>query len=274
MTKGSPASADQVQPRVLVCDSGIGGLTVVRRVRQLLPAAAIDYFADDAAFPYGDWPEPELVAHGIKVICRHVHQRRPDAVVIACNTASTLLLPHLRARLECPVVGTVPAIKPAALHTRSGLISVLATPGTVRREYTRALIKRFAGHVSVRLVGAPRLAGIAEAAVHGRPVDRQVLQAEVLPCFVRTPDARTDVVVMACTHYPLLVDHLEAVQPWPVVWIDPATAIARRLAVVLGECAQWSRERCPMRQEIAFTTGRRPDGPLADLLGELGLTWT
>lgn len=264
---------DAPGPRVLVCDSGIGGLTVVREVRRQLPEAAIDYLADDAAFPYSDWAEVDLVAHGVDVICKQVGRRQPDAVVIACNTASTLLLPHLRARLDIPVVGTVPAIRPAALQTKTGLISVLATPATVKRDYTRALVERFAGHVRVRLVGAPRLAALAEAVVQGVAVDDAALRDEVLPCFVREGEARTDMVVLACTHYPLVVDRLRALQPWPVTWIDPAPAIARRLIDVVGSGAYQRRGGAPTGPKITFTSGRPPTVSLGNLLAELGLTW-
>src|SRR5262249_24770854 len=153
----------------------------------------------------------------------------PDIVVIACNTASTLVLPHLRARFAVPFVGTVPAIKPACTASRSRLVSVLGTEATVRREYTRALIRDFGQGCDVALVGSARLAGIAEAALKGLPVDDAAIAGEIAPCFVKTDGRRTDAVVLACTHFPLLLNHLVRLAPWPVDWVDPALAIARRV---------------------------------------------
>lgn len=220
---------------VLVFDSGVGGLSVARRIRALLPTLPIVYAADDAAFPYGDLTEPVLVERCRSLIGDLAAVHGPRAVVVACNTASTLVLPPLRAALTIPVVGTVPAIKPAAQLTRTGLVSVLATPGTVKRDYTFDLIHRFAPDTAITLVGARHLARLAEDTLAGAPLDEAALRREIAPCFVEKNGARTDVVVLACTHFPLLVDALRRIAPWPVTWLDPAPAIARRLAEVLGE---------------------------------------
>ncbi len=150
----------------------------------------------------------------------------PDAVVIACNTASTLVLPPLRARFSLPFVGTVPAIKPAAERTRSGVVSVLGTCGTIRRDYTRGLIDSFARSCHVRLVGSANLAAFAEAHMRGEAVDDAAILAEIAPAFVEQDGRRTDTIVLACTHYPFLLDHFRRLAPWPVEWIDPAPAIA------------------------------------------------
>src|SRR5262249_34996410 len=153
----------------------------------------------------------------------------PDLVVIACNTASTLALPALRARYTVPFVGTVPAIKPACAASHSKLVSVLGTEATVQREYTRKLIDDFAQGCAVTLVGAARLAAITEDALRGQPVDDAAVASEIAPCFIANGARRTDTVVLACTHYPLLLDRLVRLAPWPVAWIDPAPAIARRV---------------------------------------------
>ena len=222
-------------PKILVFDSGFGGLTVHAQVTALRPDAEYLYVADDAGFPYGRWAEPELVARIVGVIGRFVAAFAPDLVVIACNTASTLVLPNLRGAFPAiPFVGTVPAIKPAAALSRSKMISVLATPGTVARDYTRALIESFAADCRVTLVGSDALAGLAEAAMAGETVDDAAILAEIAPCFVADGATRTDGVVLACTHYPLLSDHLERLAPWPVTFIDPAAAIARRVDAVLA----------------------------------------
>ncbi|KQO61920.1 glutamate racemase [Methylobacterium sp. Leaf87] len=222
-------------PTILVFDSGLGGLTVLEQVRRARPDAAYVYAADDAAFPYGRLDEAALVDRVLAVMDRLVALHRPDLVVIACNTASTLVLPALRQRFTIPFVGVVPPIKPAAEATRSRRISLLATPGTVARTYTHELIESYAAACAVTLVGAPNLAGFAEAELAGTPVDDVRLSAEIAPCFSISDDGRrTDVVCLACTHYPLLLARFQALAPWPVLWIDPAPAIARRVTQLLG----------------------------------------
>jgi glutamate racemase len=226
-------------PRILVFDSGLGGLTVFREIVRARPDATFLYVADDAAFPYGAWREPDLVARLIDQIGTLIAAHGPDCVVMACNTASTLALPALRARFATPFVGTVPAIKPAAERSQSRLFSVLATPGTVARDYTRDLVRSYAGDCDVTLVGSARLAGMAEAQMHGEPASDAEIGAEIAPCFASVTDAdgtvrRTDVITLSCTHYPLLLPRLQALAPWPVTWIDPAPAIARRVVQLVG----------------------------------------
>ena len=150
------------RPKILVFDSGLGGLTVFRALRALRPDADYLYLGDDALFPYGALAPEVLIARVDQVIAEALEDFAADCIVIACNTASTLVLPSLRARYSIPIVGTVPAIKPAAAMTRTGMISVLATPGTVSRDYTQDLIREFAGGVEVTLVGSRALAGLAE----------------------------------------------------------------------------------------------------------------
>jgi glutamate racemase len=222
-------------PRVLMFDSGMGGLTVARSVRHELPFAHLVYSADNAAFPYGAWGESDLVQRILFVMDRLIGRVEPDIVVIACNTASTIALGALRERFAMPFVGTVPAIKPAAQQTKSGIVGVLATPGTVKREYTHGLISSFASHCEVVLHGAGRMAEIAERKLKGVPVDLDELKAEIMPVFTGDGLRRTDVVVLGCTHYPLLVDEMAKVEPWVVRYIDPAPAIARRVADVLKD---------------------------------------
>jgi glutamate racemase len=222
-------------PRILLFDSGMGGLTVARAVRHELPFFHLIYAADNAAFPYGAWEEKALVGRIVKVMGELIGRVEPDIVVIACNTASTIALAQLREAFGLPFVGTVPAIKPAAAQTKSGIVGVLATPGTVSREYTHGLIHSFAAHSKVVLHGARRMAEIAEMKLKGQPVNLDELRAEIAPVFVEEAGRRTDVVVLGCTHYPLLVDELAKVEPWVVRYIDPAPAIARRTADVLAE---------------------------------------
>jgi glutamate racemase len=230
----SPAAMPAPVPTILVFDSGLGGLTVFAEVLKARPDARFIYAADDAGFPYGRLSEEALVARVLTVMDRLVALHAPTLVVIACNTASTLVLPHLRKRFAIPFVGTVPAIKPAAQASLTKRITVLATPGTVARDYTRDLVDTYALGCEVNLVGSPRLAGLAEAELTGIPVSDDDLRAELRPCFVEDAGGRTDVIALACTHYPLLLPRFSALAPWPVTWIDPAPAIARRVVQLIG----------------------------------------
>jgi glutamate racemase len=224
-------------PTILVFDTGLGGLTVLREIVAARPDAHYVYVADDAFFPYGHHSEDKIIARMVPLIGELIATHAPDLVVIACNTASTLVMSHLRGQYEVPFVGTVPAIKPACAKSKTKRVSVLGTKGTVKREYTRALIRDFAQDCEVTLVGSGELASLAEAALRGQEVSDDAIFAELAPCFVgdgEADPARTDTVVLACTHYPLLMDRLVALAPWPVEWVDPAPAIARRVSDLLG----------------------------------------
>ena len=253
--------------RLLVFDSGIGGLSVAREIRRALPGAAMTYVADDAGFPYGDREDEALSERVVGLIGTLIDRHGPDAVVIACNTASTLVLPPLRAAWTLPFVGTVPAIKPAAERTRSGLVSVLATPGTMRRDYTRGLIDSFARACHVRLVGSSELAPLAEAHMRGERIADDAVRAEIAPAFMEKDGGRTDAVVLACTHYPFLLPLFERLAPWPVEWIDPAPAIARRVAAVTGE----TEGGAPVPGSAYLTSGKPWPLRLGPLLDGLGL---
>jgi glutamate racemase len=255
-------------PKILVLDSGVGGLTVFREIARVRPDASFVYVVDDALFPYGKVPESRLTAHITRVMDAFVAAHQPDLVVIACNTASTLVLPALRARFRLPFVGTVPAIKPACAASQSKRISVLGTEATVRREYTHALIESFGQGCEVTLVGSGRLAPLAEALLAGDSVSDAALAAEIAPCFVADGGARTDTVVLACTHFPLLLDRFERLAPWPVRWIDPAPAIARRVVELVG-AASGAQATGPA--PAFFTSGRTPSAGLADALAGFGL---
>ena len=244
---------------ILVFDSGLGGLTVYREVAAARPAADFVYVADDAAFPYGAIEEPALIERVVALIGKLIDPQRPDLVIIACNTASTIVLPALRRNFSLPFVGTVPAIKPACSSSVSRRVSVLGTEATVAREYTRALIRDYSGDCRVNLVGSKKLAGYAEAQLAGTPVGDEALYAEIAPCF-RDDGERTDTIVLACTHYPLLLDRLRHLAPWPVNFIDPAPAIARRVADLLGPASSPARAGAT---RAIFTSGRAPAAALA-----------
>ncbi len=187
---------------ILVFDSGIGGLTVLREARLLMPERGFIYVADDAGFPYGRWDEEPLRARIVRLFEALFERYDPEAVIIACNTAFTLAGADLRQRFpDRRFIGTVPAIKPAAERTRSGLVSVLATPGTVKRAYTRDLIQSFASQCHVRLVGSENLARMAEAYIRGETLDDAAVLAEIAPALSKR---------MACA---------------PTSWFSPARII-------------------------------------------------
>jgi glutamate racemase len=255
-------------PTILIFDSGLGGLTVFSEVVKARPDARYLYVADDAFFPYNSRGEVELVARVVALMGELIDGHRPDLIVIACNTASTLALPQLRARYSVPFVGTVPAIKPACAASATRRVSVLGTEATVGREYTRALIRDFANGSDVTLVGSARLAGFAEAELRGPPTDDAAIAHEIAPCFVDADGRRTDTVVLACTHYPLLRERLERLAPWPVNYIDPAPAIARRVLDLAGPA---TGAAAPVSARIAFTSGNLPPPPLAAALSRFGI---
>lgn len=255
---------------VLIFDSGLGGLTVLREARYLLPYETLLYVADDAAFPIGRWAEEDLKARLLALFENLIADHRPKAVVIACNTAFTLAGEALRkAHPGTPFVGTVPAIKPAAEQTSSGLISVLATPGTVRRAYTRTLIDSFASQCHVRLVGSDKLAELSESHLRGQDIADEALLAEISDCFLEQDGRRTDVVVLACTHYPFLANRFRKIAPWPVDWLDPAEAIARQLVRVLEDNAASAPSDA---LDCAVFTSAPTDPVLMRLLAGFGLT--
>jgi glutamate racemase len=260
-------------PRLLFVDSGLGGLTVLDAARQAVPEAYIRFIADDSGFPYGLKSEGALIERLIALIEKAAAAFAPDCIVLACNTASTIALEALRERLPIPFVGTVPAIKPAAALTKSGLVSVLATPGTAAREYTRALIEKFGAGSRFTLIGAADLAALAEAHASGMAVADEAVAREIAPCFVEEGNARTDVVVLGCTHYPLLLERLEALAPWPVAWLDPAPAIARRIANVLAELGHVVGVGAKRSLgEIQFTSGLCRPAAVLELLQARHLT--
>jgi len=258
--------------RILVFDSGLGGLTVYEKIAAARAGDELFYAADDAAFPYGALDGGALIARVVEVVGRLIAALAPDLVVIACNTASTLVLGPLRARFPgLPFVGTVPAIKPAAALSRSRLISVLGTPGTVARDYTQALIREYAADCEIALVGAPDLARLAEEHIKGAPVTDAAIAKEIEPCFFVRADRRTDVVVLACTHYPLLAERFARIAPWPVDCIDPAPAIARRVDQLLGPPPIRAEAQAGRLAPAIFTSGATPGPALAEALKRFSL---
>ena len=252
---------------ILFLDSGVGGLSVLAPTRALLPQALIVYVADSAGFPYGTKSEAEIGARVPALLGRLVERYRPRLVVIACNTASTIALAAVRAALDVPVVGTVPAIKPAAALSRTRTIGVLGTAATVRQAYVDDLAARFAGDCTVLRHGSAELVALAEAALRGERQDDAAYRAVLAGLFDQPCGADIDVVVNACTHFPLVADRLAAVAP-AVRFVDGGEGIARRVAA-LTEGQAWSDSR----EGIAVFTGGAADGAaLGAALVRYGLT--
>ena len=223
--------------RLVVIDSGMGGLTVARAIRATMPARIL-YVADNAGFPYGGLTDVNLVARIETIVVRALDLTDADGVVVACNTASTVVLDALRARHAIPIIGVVPAVKWAASISDSRRIGVLATPATAARPYLAELINRFAGDCEVFVHGAPRLADLAERAFRGEDVADGEVIAEIAPLFVPVGADRIDTVALGCTHYPLLQARIETAFPGRR-FLDPAAAVARRISKVVSPGGAW-----------------------------------
>jgi len=248
---------------ILFFDSGVGGLSVLGPTRALLPNAPIVYVADNAGFPYGTKTEAELASRVPALLGRLVERFHPRLAVIACNTASTIALDHVRAALDIPVVGTVPAIKPAAELSKSRVIGVLGTDATVRQPYVDNLARQFASDCSIVRHGSAELVALAEAKPAGGAIDQAAVAAAVQP-LRDTPDL--DTVVLACTHFPLLADELAATLPG-IAFVDGGPGIARRIAF-LTKGQPWPDQSPP---GVAVFTGDPPAPGLRSSLASLGL---
>lgn len=251
---------------LLFFDSGVGGLSVLAPTRALLPTAPIVYVADNAGFPYGTKSDTELAARIPALLDRLVERYRPRLAVIACNTASTIALEQARAALDIPVVGTVPAIKPAALASKSRVIAVLGTEATVRQPYVADLAARFAADCTVIRHGSPELVAIAEAKLAGEPNDPAAIAAAVRPMLAGPRGAEIDTIVLACTHFPLIAEELGVAMPG-VTFVDGGPGIARRIAW-LTQGQTWP-DVAP--DGIAVFTGTAPSPALAASLRQFGL---
>ncbi len=240
--------------RGLIFDSGVGGLSVTQDIRARLPELKLDYAADDAFRPYGNKSAAALQARLPGLLWSLSHMLGSDFIVLACNTASTTALPAVRAALDIPVIGVVPAVKPAAKGSQTGHIGVLGTPGTVKRAYVDQLIQDHAAGCRVSLEGSVALVAQAEAKLKGQTPDRNIMAATVKPFLNQSPPI--DHIVLACTHFPLLKDELSAAAGNAVHWVDSGEAIARRVEAVTVDKAlppqEMTRERA---DQLAFTTG-------------------
>jgi glutamate racemase len=220
---------DETAP-ILLFDSGVGGLTVLAELRKLLPQAPIIYAADLAGLPYGEKTEAEIAARVAGLLGRMSERFRPRLITIACNTASTIALGMVREVLNVPIVGTVPAIKPAAALTRTGAIGLLGTAATVRQKYVDELEREFAGGKRLVRHACPALVEAAEAKLRGETPDPAVFAAAAAGLRGQPGGEAIDTVVLACTHFPLVQAELRAALGDNVRFVDGAEGIARRIA--------------------------------------------
>lgn len=235
---------------LLFFDSGIGGLSVLREVQKALPFAPIVYAADYAGMPYGGRSEGEIAARVPALLGRLVERYQPQLVVIACNTACTIALSHVRAALDLPVVGTVPAIKPASLMTKSGVIGLLGTAATIRQPYVDQLQADFASNMLLLRHAAPELVLAAESKMRGETVETTVYQAAIDGLRSQQGGDALDVIILGCTHFPLVQGELSTVAP-NIGYVDGAAGIARRMSHLTDD-QRWPNE---VASGIFVTTG-------------------
>ncbi|MCI1242475.1 MAG: aspartate/glutamate racemase family protein [Acetobacter fabarum] len=220
--------------RVLAFDSGIGGLGIVRAIRAHAPSVKVDYLADTAVFPYGEQDDAVLTQRIISLLSHAVERLRPQAVVIACNTASTLALDALRTTCpSLPFIGCVPPIRWAARQTETGVIGLLATRATIRRPYLSRLHTLYAPECTLIAHAAPHLASYAEQVFRGRSVPDDLVYKDIEGLLSHPDSARLDAVGLGCTHYTFMLDQLRRIAPPGMVWLDPADAVARQTCTVL-----------------------------------------
>ena len=229
---------------LLLFDSGVGGLSVLAEVRAALPKAPIVYVADNGGFPYGTKTEAEISARVPALLGRLAERYRPRLIVIACNTASTIALAGVRAALDLPIVGTVPAIKPAAEQSRTRVIGVLGTNATVRQPYVDDLSARFASDCQVLRHGSAELVQLAETSLRGRATPDSAYAQVMAGLLDQEGGDRIDTVVLACTHFPLIADRLAKAAPRPLLFVDGAKGIARRIAHLTRE-QEWPDTPAP-----------------------------
>ena len=254
---------------LLIFDSGVGGLSVLRPIRALLPNAPIVYAADSAGFPYGTKSEAEIEVRVPALLGRLAERYDPQLIVIACNTASTIALEAVRSALDLPIVGTVPAIKPAAALSKTRVIGVLGTDATVVQPYVDRLAAEFAADCTLVRKGSAELVELAEARLRGAPDDADAYRRVLNGLLAQPGGDRIDTIVLACTHFPLVEDALEAAAPGPIAFVDGKEGIARRTAWLTRDVV-WPDTP---GEGIAVFTGRRTDvDAYRRGLAEFGLT--
>lgn len=215
------------QPTVLIFDSGVGGISVYNEIKKRLPTYNYIYLFDNKAYPYGELDQLTLLERVHRLILAALDKHHIDLVVIACNTASTIVLPTLRLQVNVPIVGVVPAIKPASMVSEKA-VGLIATPATIKRKYTHQLIKEFSQNKPVELIGSTELVDMAERKLRSYPVEIDKLETILLPL-----KTSVDIVVLGCTHFPLIKEEIGQVLGTGIRIIDSGEAIARRVDELL-----------------------------------------
>ena len=255
--------------KILVFDSGVGGLSILQALQQALPACEYIYASDNEAFPYGTKSANFLIERVHTVLQALIEKTRPDLIVVACNTASTLVLSRIRQHFTIPIVGVVPAIKPAAMQSKTKVIGLLATPGTVARSYTKELINEFANDCEVVSVGSAKLVTLVEQTLRGAPPPLEKLSSILKPLF---DNKQLDTIVLACTHFPLIKEQLIIASPRPVNWVDSGEAIARRVSSLLATSPSMEKPHSGAQNTAIFTMPSSDVDLLSKALQELLLT--
>lgn len=237
-----------MKPTILLYDSGMGGLTIYDAICQVLPEAHYLYCFDNACFPYSEKSEDVLIERAVGIVQKISQIYQLDLVVVACNTASTVVLPALRATFEMPIVGTVPAIKPAAQISQTKTIGLLATKGTVNRPYVDELIEKYASDCVVEKIGTTDLVEIVEEKERTGKTDMLRLQKVVEPWLTHPS---LDTVILGCTHFPLVKSELQQLLPQVPFFVDPNNGIAHRVQDLLSDKRFEKKEKM---QNIAFCT--------------------
>jgi len=256
-------------PRILIFDSGFGGLSIGRALAQRLPDASLICACDNEAFPYGLKSARSLMERVDQIFSRLVHYTQPDMAVIACNTASTVVLPQLRRRHAFPIVGVVPAVKPAASLSSSKVIALLATPATVEGEYLQQLVTDHAPHCTLITLGSMKLVELAEAKLHGTPPCSRLLRDSLSPLWEHPQSLQLDTVVLGCTHFSWLGEELARQAPRPFHWVDSTLAVTEQVAKLSRGmspgCRRWSSDA-----RVLLTSPARNARRLARRLNQLG----
>lgn len=247
--------------RIGVFDSGVGGLSILESIERRLPQASFYYCCDSLNFPYGTKTDAEVIAYTTSACAAFVRAADLDLLVVGCNTASTVSLPSVRQNVSCPVIGVVPAVKPAASQSLTKCIGVLATKGAVKSAYLNDLVTQFAHGCEVRLCGSSELVDMAERKIRGEAVDLELLKSEIAALFKENElgQRKIDTVVLGCTHFPLLRFELAQAAPWSVEWVDSGDAIAARTVQLLTEA------RVTPQAERVSIGGGFATGPIAAL---------
>lgn len=220
--------------RVLIFDSGVGGLSVYQQIISINPTILCHYLFDNAFFPYGELEDQQLIDRLSQLLKQFLQQHSVDLIVIACNSASTVALQRLRELFTTPIVGVVPAIKPATAVSENGVIGLLATPATIARSYTSDLINEFAADKQVLRIGSTELVQLAEQKLSGQTIQLSVVE-QVLAPWIGESNDKPDTVVLGCTHFPLLKEEIAACFKEPVNLVDSGLAIALRVQQLLNQ---------------------------------------